>query len=318
MIHKNNSSNHLSKDEIVDEIFEELNFLKLKKTSEMFLSLDDSILEKFSEKYSSILIYLLNILDHETTSKLIAKLTKKSILYLIEEETRLLLLSTFSIGESLEELTKISFLIDELDAKENENFILQDKYNEIKEAISLLMNFKIQKDSKLKFNYLLNFDINELNELIDLIYHHKPVILSILLVFSPDSVKQFLISSIIKNRPNFLKVLPANVYDLKYFTYLKNDTEKLKEFLPEDVRNKLEYLEIVKKIEAGLDKIILELKQSNINTKEKKEKILNEVYELLVSESPEIQNLILIDLANKGYLSSQELEILQIIFKHNI
>ncbi len=311
-------NNHLSNDEsidsIVDELFEQLNFLKLKKTSEMFLSLNDKILEKFSEKYSSVLIYLLNILDHETTSKLISKLTKKSILYLIEEESRLLLLSTFTIGESIEELSKISFLIDELDARESENFISKNKVNEIKEAVELLMNYRNQRDSKLKFNYLLNFDIHELNELIDLIYQHKPVILSILLVFSPESVKQFLISHIIKKLPTFLKVLPANVYDIKYFSFLRNDIEKLKEYLSDDIMNKLEYLEVVKKIETGLIKVIQELNSSHINAKEKKEKILNEVYDFLVNETAEIQNLILIDLANKGYLSSQELEILQILF----
>lgn len=301
-------------DEVVDKIFEQLNFLKLKKTSELFLYLDDSILEKFSEKYSNILIYLLNILDHDTTSKLITKLTKKSILYLIEEETRLLLLSTFTLSGSAKELTKISFLIDELDTKSNENFITTNKWDEVKEATFLLMEFKNLKDSKLKYNYLLNFNDNDLKELIELIYHQKPVILPILLVFSPESVKQYLICYLIKNKPDFLKAIPSNIFDIKYFSLLKEDIEVLKELLPVELESKLEYLEIVKRIESGLDKIIQDVKHSNINEKDKKERILNEIYGFLVSEEPEIQNLILIDLSDKGYISTQELEILQILF----
>lgn len=127
----------------IDEIFENLNFLKLKQTSQMFLELPDSVLEKFSEKYSNVLIYLLNILDRQTATKLINKLTLNSILYLIEEEIRLLLLSEFKLEEeNFEELAKISFLLDELDLLKNTGSQKLNFSQEVQSSLTTLWNRK--------------------------------------------------------------------------------------------------------------------------------------------------------------------------------
>ncbi|MFN3246036.1 MAG: hypothetical protein ACK42K_04990, partial [Leptonema sp. (in: bacteria)] len=89
------------------------------------------------------------------------------------------------------------------------------------------------------------------------------------------------------------------------------------DYLPKEVVQKLEYLEIVKRLENALNNIILEFQNKNYNEKEKKEKILNQVYEMLIPEAPEIQELLLIDFLNKHYLSPQDVEILQLLFKQN-
>ncbi|GIX41061.1 MAG: hypothetical protein KatS3mg129_0794 [Leptospiraceae bacterium] len=315
-IHKKKEEENIIEEKI-DKIFEELNFLKLKYTSNLFLNLEDTILEKFAEKYSSILIYLLNILDKSTSSKLITKLTKNSVLYLIEEETRLLLLGEFRIEDDFEELAKISIILDEMDFSENENFLKKENFKEIKEALSILLKRRKAKEGTLKFNYLLNFDLDELRELIDLIVQKKPIIIPILMVFSPDSVKQFLLEEIVKKYPVILKALPEDIYELKYYTFLKDKAQQIIEYLPDEVIHKLEYLEIVKRLEEGLDRLIQEFKQKEYSERQKREKILNQVYEILISETPEIQELLLIDLLNKGYLSAKEVEILQLLFKQN-
>jgi hypothetical protein len=301
----------------IDKIFEELNFLKLKHTANLFLELEDVVLEKFAEKYSNVLIYLLNILDKSTSSKLIAKLTKKSVLYLIEEETRLLLLSEFRLDENFEELAKISILIDEIDFKEEENFIKKQNFEPIKEAISLLLKRKKQKETVLRFNYLLNFDLNELRFLIDLIVSKKPIIIPILMVYSPEPVKQILLQEIVQKFPIILKVLPEDIYELKFYTFLRIEANKIIEFLPEEVVQKLEYLEIVKRLEDGLDKLMNQFEKESINERQKREKIINQVYELLLSEPPEIQELLLIDILNKSYLNAKEIEILRLFLKQN-
>jgi hypothetical protein len=301
----------------IDKIFENLNFLKLKHTANLFLELEDVVLEKFAEKYSNVLIYLLNILDKSTSSKLIAKLTKKSVLYLIEEETRLLLLSEFRLDENFEELAKISILIDEIDSKEEENFIKKQNFEPIKEAISLLLKRKKQKETVLRFNYLLNFDLNELRFLIDLIVSKKPIIIPILMVYSPEPVKQILLQEIVQKFPIILKVLPEDIYELKFYTFLRIEANKIIEFLPEEVIQKLEYLEIVKRLEDGLDKLMNQFEKESINERQKREKIINQVYELLLSEPPEIQELLLIDILNKNYLNAKEIEILRLFLKQN-
>jgi len=301
----------------IDKIFEDLNFLKLKHTANLFLELEDVVLEKFAEKYSNVLIYLLNILDKSTSSKLIAKLTKKSVLYLIEEETRLLLLSEFRLDENFEELAKISILIDEIDFKEEENFIKKQNFEPIKEAISLLLKRKKQKETVLRFNYLLNFDLNELRFLIDLIVSKKPIIIPILMVYSPDPVKQILLQEIVQKFPIILKVLPEDIYELKFYTFLRIEANKIIEFLPEEVVQKLEYLEIVKRLEDGIDKLMNQFEKESINERQKREKIINQVYELLLSEPPEIQELLLIDILNKNYLNAKEIEILRLFLKQN-
>ncbi|MCX7811472.1 MAG: hypothetical protein N2247_11215 [Leptospiraceae bacterium] len=300
----------------VDKIFEELNFLKLKFTASMFLELDDNVLEKFAEKYSNILIYLLNILDKDSSTKLINKLTIRSIIYLIEEEIRLLLLGEFKFEDNFEDLAKISLLIDELDFSETQNFLKKENFEEIKESIKILLKRK-GKESVLKFNYLLNFDFDQIKNLISVIVQKRPIILPILMVFAPDSVKAFLLQEIIERYPEFIKVLPEDIYELKFYSLLRDKMQKILDYLPKEVVQKLEYLEIVKRLENALNNIILEFQNKNYNEKEKKEKILNQVYEMLIPEAPEIQELLLIDFLNKHYLSPQDVEILQLLFKQN-
>jgi hypothetical protein len=300
----------------VDKIFEELNFLKLKYTASMFLELDDNVLEKFAEKYSNILIYLLNILDKDSSTKLINKLTIRSIIYLIEEEIRLLLLGEFKFEDNFEDLAKISLLIDELDFSETQNFLKKENFEEIKESIKILLKRK-GKESVLKFNYLLNFDFDQIKNLISVIVQKRPIILPILMVFAPDSVKAFLLQEIIERYPEFIKVLPEDIYELKFYSLLRDKMQKILDYLPKEVVQKLEYLEIVKRLENALNNIILEFQNKNYNEKEKKEKILNQVYEMLIPETPEIQELLLIDFLNKHYLSPQDVEILQLLFKQN-
>lgn len=300
----------------VDKIFEELNFLKLKFTASMFLELDDNVIEKFAEKYSNILIYLLNILDKDSSTKLINKLTIRSIIYLIEEEIRLLLLGEFKFEDNFEDLAKISLLIDELDFSETQNFLKKENFEEIKESIKILLKRK-GKESVLKFNYLLNFDFDQIKNLISVIVQKRPIILPILMVFAPDSVKAFLLQEIIERYPEFIKVLPEDIYELKFYSLLRDKMQKILDYLPKEVVRKLEYLEIVKRLENALNNIILEFQNKNYNEKEKKEKILNQVYEMLIPETPEIQELLLIDFLNKHYLSPQDVEILQLLFKQN-
>jgi hypothetical protein len=300
----------------VDKIFEELNFLKLKYTASMFLELDDNVLEKFAEKYSNILIYLLNILDKDSSTKLINKLTIRSIIYLIEEEIRLLLLGEFKFEDNLEDLAKISLLIDELDFSETQNFLKKENFEEIKESIKILLKRK-GKESVLKFNYLLNFDFDQIKNLISVIVQKRPIILPILMVFAPDSVKAFLLQEIIERYSEFIKVLPEDIYELKFYSLHRDKMQKILDYLPKEVVQKLEYLEIVKRLENALNNIILEFQSKNYNEKEKKEKILNQVYEMLIPETPEIQELLLIDFLNKHYLSPQDVEILQLLFKQN-
>jgi hypothetical protein len=300
----------------VDKIFEELNFLKLKYTASMFLQLEDNVLEKFAEKYSNILIYLLNILDKDSSTKLINKLTIRSIIYLIEEEIRLLLLGEFKFEDNFEDLAKISLLIDELDFSETQNFLKKENFEEIKESIKILLKRK-GKESVLKFNYLLNFDFDQIKNLISVIVQKRPIILPILMVFAPDSVKAFLLQEIIERFPEFIKVLPEDIYELKFYSLLRDKMQKILDYLPKEVVRKLEYLEIVKRIENALNNIILEFQNKNYNEKEKREKILNQVYEMLLPEAPEIQELLLIDFLNKHYLSPQDVEILHLLFKQN-
>lgn len=302
----------------IDKIFENLNFLKLKRTSQLFLELPDSVLEKFSEKYSNVLIYLLNILDYQTSSALANKLTKNSILYLIEEEIRLLLLGEFrQEGENFEELAKISFLLDELDYVQNLNFKKNIINPEIKSSLETLWKRKKYKESLIKFNYLYNFDKEQFYQLLQLIMEKKPIIIPILMIYTSDIVKQNLLQFTINHYPELLKIIPSDLFELKFYTYLKSDIQKVFDHLPEEITQKLEYLEIVRRLEEGLDKIIIELNKESLPNKIKRERILNEIYEVLLPETPEIQELMIIDLLNKHYISPQESELLQLALKKN-
>jgi hypothetical protein len=226
------------------------------------------------------------------------------------------LLGEFKFEDNFEDLAKISLLIDELDFSETQNFLKKENFEEIKESIKILLKRK-GKESVLKFNYFLNFDFDQIKNLISVIVQKRPIILPILMVFAPDSVKAFLLQEIIERYPEFIKVLPEDIYELKFYSLHRDKMQKILDYLPKEVVQKLEYLEIVKRLENALNNIILEFQSKNYNEKEKKEKILNQVYEMLIPETPEIQELLLVDFLNKHYLSPQDVEILQLLFKQN-
>ncbi len=299
----------------VDEIFENLNFLKLKQMANQFLQLDDQKLEEFTRKYSSVIIYILNIIDSQLARKLVQKLTLNSILHIIEEEARLILLSTFQFEGSLEIIEKINFLLEEIDKPVSENFLSLKKFKETELAFQIIIKNKYEKSFS-RFIYLEILDEQAMKKIFDLIFNTKPVLMGILILFSSAKFQKLILNFIIDNIPEFLKVLPAEVYDLKFYTLLREKTNKIVEYLPKEIIDKLEYLEIVKRLEEGLDKSFHQFKNQQISERDRKEKILNQIYELLISEPPEIQDLLLIDLLNKNYINSEESELMRLIFKN--
>ncbi|MCS7205256.1 MAG: hypothetical protein NZ853_06125 [Leptospiraceae bacterium] len=304
--------------ERVDKLFENLNFLKLKQTIKVFLDLEDEVLEKFSEKYSGILIYLLNMTDQKTSKELIHKLTKNSVLYLVEEEVRLLLLGTFKNSGVLEDIEKITQLFEELDFSKNQNFLIKRNYREIQDSLRFLYHQQAQKTTTLRFRYLLNLEEGELWKLMNVITEKKPIIIPILMIFALDEIRFQVLKFIFTEKKEFIHVLVSEMINLKFFSLIRNyiNIEELSKEFSVEFSSKLKSLETAFMIEKTLGKHIEEIQSdSNLSVRQKRDKILNEVYLTIKNEEADTQEIIIADLLNKNILSINEVELLELILK---
>lgn len=297
----------------IDEIFEKLNFLRLKKTARDVLDLPHDVLERFTGKYTSVIIYLLNILDTSTAVALLDRLTDTSIMYLMEEEIRLMLLSLFGhTSEDPQFLVNLSRLVEELDRSTGETFLDIKDYDAVRASMETLLACR-ERNTGLKFLYLRDLNPDRLGNIISIILGSRPIIIPVLMIYAPDELRQFILIEITKKRPEILKVVPAGVYDLRFYTFLT--ARDIIAYLPDEVKDKLEYLEIVKRLEAGLERRIVEIEAEFSNSPEKaRDAVMNEIYEILASEDFEIQNLMLIDLVNKRHLSPGDAGLLRTIY----
>lgn len=297
----------------IDEIFEGLNFLLLKKTATDILALPLDVLERFTGKYTSVIIYLLNILDTATAVALLDRLTNTSIMYLMEEEIRLMLLSLFSqAGEDPAFLADMTRLVQELDRSSAESFLVQKDFREVRTAIERLLQYR-DRAMGLKFLYLRDLNPDRMEHILDVILDNRPIIIPILMIYAPDELRQFILIDVTRKRPEILQVIPPGVYDLRFYTFLT--AREVLAYLPEEVKEKLEYLEIVVRLEKGLEKRIQEIvAEHGSGTGEARDAIMNETYGLLSSEDFEIQSLMLVNLVNKAYLSPSDAAILRTIF----
>lgn len=301
----------------IDEIFEKLNFLRLKKTARNVLELPHDVLERFTGKYTSVIIYLLNILDTSTAVALLDRLTDTSIMYLMEEEIRLMLLSLFGhSSEDPQSLVNLTRLVEELDRSTGETFLDIEDYDNVRTSMETLLSCR-ERNIGLKFLYLRDLNPDRLGNIISIILENRPIIIPVLMIYAPDELRQFILIEITKKRPEILKVVPAGVYDLRFYTFLT--ARDIIAYLPDEVKEKLEYLEIVKRLEAGLERRIVEIEAEFSDCPEKaRDAVMNEIYEILASEDFEIQNLMLIDLVNKRHLSPGDAGLLRTIYRSNL
>lgn len=301
----------------IDDIFEGLNFLRLKKTAGDILALPLDVLERFTGKYTSVIIYLLNILDTATAVALLDRLTNTSIMYLMEEEIRLMLLSLFSqAGEDPSFLADMTRLVQELDRTSAESFLVQKDFPEVRTAIERLLQYR-DRAMGLKFLYLRDLNPDRLEHILDVILNRRPIIIPILMIYAPDELRQFILIDVTRKRPEILQVIPPGVYDLRFYTFLT--AREVLAYLPGEVKEKLEYLEIVVRLEKGLEKRIQEiLAEEGAGTAGARDGIMNETYALLASEDFEIQSLMLVNLVNKAYLGPADAAILRTIFASKI
>lgn len=307
-------------EEEVDVFYRGLNFLKVKKLTKSFLEIDSIILEKFCERYSNVMIYLLNILDPEAVSALVRRLTKSSIFYLIEEESRLLLLSEIKKVSHQEGLEHIVTVLDALDISVRKKFNPWDYLYENKNilfSLEFLKKIKEEKEKALRFYYLSFLQKDELREVLEYIQSQNPVLFPVLLLYASKELQIDVLELVFMEFPQLLKVLPRDFINIKHLYSLKNYVNfyEIYEYLAADIVDKLNYIEILHKMEDSILAIIEENLLASFRTKQ--EKLLNYIYETLLLESPEVQELIIYELHKKNMITYGEAELLHLLLKES-
>ncbi|MCB1324273.1 MAG: hypothetical protein H7A21_03275 [Spirochaetales bacterium] len=97
-------------------VFHNIDLLHIKKSYGLLCEMEEGAIEQFVAKYSDFVIFLLNILDPGRSNHLLGRLTEASIVYVMEEETRTLMIKDVAAQAMRgEDFANLSLFLDRVD-----------------------------------------------------------------------------------------------------------------------------------------------------------------------------------------------------------
>jgi len=190
--------------ETARSIFQSFDILTLKNSVRLLCSLDREDIEDFVRSYSSILIFLLNILDRERAQDLLLRLNDASILYIAEEEIRLHLIREIAHVSAAEDFALLSLFLDSIDDPR-----ATPESDQITELLGLLTRSSSQQ--KIQFSYLTALGPDRARQILIPWVEGKPLNCLSILLFCDEELRLFLIDVILEKRPRLLGLVPASV-----------------------------------------------------------------------------------------------------------
>ncbi|MBE7438614.1 MAG: hypothetical protein HS115_09200 [Spirochaetales bacterium] len=190
--------------ETARSIFQSFDILTLKNSVRLLCSLDHEDIEDFVKSYSSILIFLLNILDRDRAQELLARLNDASILYIVEEELRLHMIREIAHVSAAEDFALLSLFLDSIDDPR-----ATPEPDQIEELLGLLGRSAGQQ--KIQFSYLTALGPDRARLILGPWVEKKPLNCLSILLFSDRELRALLIEMIVEKRPQLLSLVPAQL-----------------------------------------------------------------------------------------------------------
>lgn len=289
-------------------IYRNINFLTIKKSARMILSLEGRDLEDFVKKYSIIVIYLLNVTEQDMSMSLLEKLSNHSILYLMEEELRTIIIREFAeITDDFETLTDLSAFLDLIDKPSR-----SDRACECSDRALQHLTKSKQNRGKEHFRYLDNLPAYRRENILKIIISRSIHTALGVLVSSHDDIMCELMDSIAFHRSRDLIFVPASLFDIRfkknYNLYLN---EKVMSHLPAEVLFRLRSLDDLYRKHESIFVEMNKTMKSDFSHSEKRQKVLDLAYSLLQRTEPEMKEMLLTELIRLGAITATDEPILR-------
>ena len=298
-------------------VYDKVNFLMLKSSADYLVSLEPEILEDFVLKYSGVLIFLLNVLDPDRSLNLLSRLTRASVLSLLEEELRMLAIREVArLGDEPDKLITLTGYLDLLDRLAGHDEIPDPEKEVIRDAVQILEEISTSGGRK-RFLYLEYFSVEQLQEIFRFNLEKTPPVNFGLMAFSSEQVRESILEIMARKKPEFLSCVPPGLYSIKNYQLFLDPG--VFAYLPETVQG------IVKEFDSmqrGKQDIITSIRlklnlheNDQVNPEEfapaARNGVLDLIYSRLRLETRESRDFFLRQLYNDGYLRQQDLDLLR-------
>ncbi|MBE7437187.1 MAG: hypothetical protein HS115_01940 [Spirochaetales bacterium] len=281
--------------EKVESIFQSMNLLNIKRSAGLLISLEQQDVEEFISVHSSIVIFLLNVLDNRRRMALLEKISDAAILYIVEEELRMRLIREISRVESGALLDQLSELLDGIDLS-----------GSLDSPPVAAIDFIYARQSRTnnRFVYLNLLAVPRLRSCLDRMLDRNPLVLQVVLCYADSAAQEIAFSLFIQKKPTMLTGLPEVFLNQK----IKED---YRPFLSEDV---FEHLPLDQK------RIVLELQDFEKSAQGKLDSMyrlarsrlfLSAVLEVSQEMRPEIRDYLFHKLRREFLLTFQQMCLLR-------
>lgn len=303
-----NHNDQLMEEDPTERVFHKINFLTIKRSVKTIQELDTATLEDFVKKYSIIVIYLLSVIDRELSAGLLEKFSNHSILYLIEEELRTIIIREFAeISDDMETLGDLSTFIDLIDKHDRSKFAHECSLRALRQLAST--RSRRRKDH---FHYLDTLPDHRRESILKYIISRNAHTALGVLACSHDDIMLELMDFVAFHRSRDLRYIPSSLFEIRfkknYKLYLN---EKVAGQLPLEALGRLHTLNGVYDEHETTFMEISNIRKSDMSPKDKQQKTLNLVFSLLNEVEPDIKEMLLTELLRRGAITDSDESILR-------
>ncbi len=297
--------------DVAASVFSSINLLSIKRSVRLLLELETGAIEDFVKKYSGIMIFLLNILDQQRSFELLQKLNDSSIIYIVEEELRFLLIREIALipmDAGPEVIVNLSALLEQVDKVDSDE--------EITEGIGLALDGIGRGSSKKShFAYADALGDERLDEIILLLLRRNRHVAFGMLPYCSENVLYHLIEGIAGWCTPDLQFVPVRIMDKRF---LRPHDELLVshilQHLPAQFRERVAEIDAVKKRFsaefAELERLASLIPESRAGAGAN-DSILNLIYGILKKIDQDTHDMLLTEFRRKYSLSESQIHILK-------
>lgn len=294
----------------IDDVYNRINFLTIKKSLRLLLDLNSEELDIFVQKYSIIIIYLLNILDPASSASILERINHNSILYLVEEEIRTILIRMFaSVGEDPISIMDLSSFLDAVDRPEEFHHVIPGTGTVLKILQEDAARGSLAGARHFEYLEALSRSRKELvlKKLVKRNIHTALAVMMYASMFTRNMILD--VTAFYSNRD--LSVIPVRIF-LERFQegYHLYRSEKIRKHLPEEVGNLLE-----KRLNLSREKEELFQSLWSMGPGSREGGILDLVFHLVVGLDHDLTDLLLHELIRNDTITHLDSMLIQSMLK---
>ena len=304
---KDDKSSQGKSRDVAASVFNNINLLSIKRSVRLLLELESGVIEDFVKKYSGIMIFLLNILDPARSHELLNKLTDSSIVYIIEEELRFLLIREVAlVTDNVEVLLALTEFLELVDSPRREEPVR----DPVRIVLAQLIATRSER-KKTHFAYIDALPLERRKKIDVLLMERNDYAALGMLAYSSEEIVCTIIDGFCGANPQALSFVPDEIMLVRFHRdYQPLLHPSIIKYLSKDMVLRIEEVKEVKERYRQDLELIEDLSESKEEGARNRGQIMNLVYRIIKELSESVTELILQELKQKGVLGEQEIYIL--------